>query len=46
MAPCKMGGAAEEPSQSIGDYAIPTELPEAILGRLKSFEDLCAKTWD
>ncbi len=38
-------GDPEEPSRSIADYDIPTSLPEALRGRLASFEDLCTKDW-
>ena len=36
---------SEEPSLSVADYEIPTELPEDLRGRLASFEDLCMKEW-
>lgn len=35
----------EVASTSIGDYEIPTDLPEAVRKRLASFEDLCTKPW-
>jgi CRISPR-associated protein Csd2 len=41
----KRNGEAKEPSQSIDDYTIPTDLPPDARGRLASFEDLCAKSW-
>ncbi|ACL55825.1 CRISPR-associated protein TM1801 [Methylobacterium nodulans ORS 2060] len=38
-------GDPNEPSRSIEDYDIPTELPPEIRSRLASFEDLCTKSW-
>jgi Cas7 group CRISPR-associated protein Csh2 len=35
----------EEPSRSIDEYDIPTELPADLRARLASFEDLCLKEW-
>jgi Cas7 group CRISPR-associated protein Csh2 len=35
----------EEPSRSIEDYDIPTNLPNELRSRLASFEDLCLKEW-
>jgi CRISPR-associated protein Csd2 len=35
----------QEPSLSLADYEIPTDLPEDLRGRLASFEDLCLKEW-
>lgn len=35
----------DQPSRSINEYDIPTELPEELRGRLASFEDLCVKDW-
>lgn len=46
MTPTKSKGKGEEPSVSIDEYSIPTELPKDIEDRLASFEDLCAKQWD
>ena len=46
IAPRKVRGEPEEPSRSIDEYEIPTDLPEHIRPRLASFEDLCTKTWD
>jgi Cas7 group CRISPR-associated protein Csh2 len=45
LAPKKIKGSADEPSTSIDEYAIPTELPEEVRGRLQHFEDLCTKQW-
>jgi Cas7 group CRISPR-associated protein Csh2 len=45
LAPRKIRGGEDEPSTSIDDYEIPTELGEPIRERLASFEDLCAKRW-
>lgn len=45
MTPGKKGDK-NEPSTSIDDYDIPTELPAGIAGRLASFEDLCLKEWE
>lgn len=45
LAPKKIKGGADEPSTSIDEYAIPTELPPKVRGRLQSFDDLCAKQW-
>jgi len=45
LAPKKIKGSADEPSTSIDQYAIPTELPEEVRGRLQHFEDLCTKQW-
>lgn len=33
------------PSTSVDEYTIPSELPDALLNRLESFEDLCLKEW-
>jgi CRISPR-associated protein Csd2 len=41
----KRKGRADETSRSIDDYDVPTDLPPHTLGRLASFEDLCAKSW-
>ncbi|HVT58029.1 MAG TPA: type I CRISPR-associated protein Cas7 [Thermoanaerobaculia bacterium] len=46
MTPKKSKGEADEPSRSIEEYEIPTALPEQVLHRLASFEDLCTKHWD
>lgn len=35
----------DDPSLSLADYEIPTELPEHLFRRLASFEDLCLKEW-
>lgn len=45
MTPRKVKGNPEVPSRSRDEYEIPTALPEAILNRLKSFDDLCTKQW-
>jgi CRISPR-associated protein Csd2 len=46
MTPHKMSGDPEEPSRSIEEYKIPTNLPQEIEDRLASFEDLCQKVWN
>ena len=46
MLPQKVKGEANEPSTSIEDYNIPTELAIHIRDRLKSFEDLCSRSWE
>lgn len=35
----------EEASRAIGEYDIPTSLPDDLRARLASFEDLCVKDW-
>jgi Cas7 group CRISPR-associated protein Csh2 len=45
LMPKKIDGSPDEPSTSISEYDIPTELPPDIRERLKSFEDLCVKQW-
>lgn len=45
LTPKKIEGEPTEPSISIEEYEIPKELPEETKGRLKSFEDICEKTW-
>jgi CRISPR-associated protein Csd2 len=35
----------EEPTRSIEEYEIPTELPDDIRERLAEFEDLCLREW-
>jgi CRISPR-associated protein Csd2 len=45
LMPRKVKGSPEEASRSHDEYEIPTSLPEAIRGRLESFEDLCTKHW-
>jgi Cas7 group CRISPR-associated protein Csh2 len=46
MAPQKIQGQPDEPSKSIGEYQIPTELPPALRSRLAEFVDLCAIRWE
>jgi len=46
LAPKKATGRADEPSTSIEEYQVPTELPAEVRQRLASFEDLCAKQWE
>jgi Cas7 group CRISPR-associated protein Csh2 len=41
----KDANTRDQPSTSISDYDIPLKLPETVLERLSSFEDLCAKEW-
>lgn len=36
----------EEASRDIGEYDVPTKLPDDLRARLASFEDLCAKEWE
>jgi CRISPR-associated protein Csd2 len=45
MAPRKIVGGTDEPSTSIDEYHIPTELPQDIKDRLADFCDLCGKQW-
>ncbi|MGO9372872.1 MAG: type I CRISPR-associated protein Cas7 [Syntrophobacteraceae bacterium] len=45
LAPKKVIGADDEPSKSIAEYKIPSELPHEIRDRLADFEDLCTKQW-
>jgi CRISPR-associated protein Csd2 len=45
LAPKKIAGEEDKPSTSIDEYEIPTRLPDEVLRRLESFEDLCAKQW-
>ncbi len=45
MTPKKVNGNAEQPSTTIDEYEIPTQLPEDVEDRLTSFEDLCVKQW-
>lgn len=35
----------EKPSASLSEYDVPGALPEEILARLASFEDICVKDW-
>jgi Cas7 group CRISPR-associated protein Csh2 len=45
LTPKKPHGVPDEPSTSIDEYEIPTELPDGVGQRLASFEDLCLKQW-
>jgi CRISPR-associated protein Csd2 len=45
LTPKRVKGKTDEPSKSLDDYEIPTELPPALRQRLADFEDLCAKQW-
>ena len=45
MTPHKVRGDADEPSRTIDEYDIPSQLPEDIRVRLASFEDLCTRPW-
>jgi CRISPR-associated protein Csd2 len=46
LTPQKVKGDPNEPSRSIDEYEIPTDLRQNIKGRLASFEDLCQKVWN
>jgi Cas7 group CRISPR-associated protein Csh2 len=46
LVPRKVKGDPEEPSRSIDEYEIPTDLPQNITGRLASLEDLCQKAYN
>lgn len=45
LRPTKTNGSAEDPTASIDEYVIPTQLPSVVRDRLEAFEDLCAKQW-
>lgn len=45
LTPSKKDGNIAEASTSIQDYDIPTGLPDDVLNRLASFEDLVAREW-
>lgn len=36
---------SDKPSSSVSEYQIPEALPDPVLSRLASFEDLCARDW-
>jgi Cas7 group CRISPR-associated protein Csh2 len=35
----------DQPSANISDYVIPVELPDPVLSRIRTLEDLCTKDW-
>ncbi|WP_158044682.1 type I CRISPR-associated protein Cas7 [Skermanella pratensis] len=45
LTPRKVGGRADAPSRSIEEYQVPDALPDGVRSRVKSFEDLCLKSW-
>jgi CRISPR-associated protein Csd2 len=45
LAAKKIASEKDKPSTSIDQYEIPTRLPNELLHRLESFEDLCEKQW-
>jgi hypothetical protein len=45
LRPTKTNGSAKDPSASIDEYVIPTQLPPVVRDRLETFEDLCTKQW-
>ncbi len=45
LMPKKERGSIEKASSAIEDYTIPQKLPDEVIGRLHSFEDLCVKEW-
>ncbi len=45
LMPKKVKGSSDDPSTSIDDYEIPTELEDVIRQRLAGFEDLCMQQW-
>lgn len=46
LTPKKMQGKPDDPSTSIEEYDIPTDLPHDVKERLATFEDLCGKRWE
>ena len=45
LKPKRRGEDPDQPSRDLTDYDVPTTLPDDLLARLASFEDLCARDW-